>query len=57
MYRSYDSSDSTQDTARINVKENGRGNQEWRIQRNRQHRTYKTQDEDKHKNTTQKPKR
>ena len=38
----------------INVRENRRGNQEWTIQRNRQHWAYKIQDEDKqNKNTTQ----
>ena len=30
----------------INVRENWRANQEWTIQRNRQHRAHKTQDED-----------
>ena len=42
----------TQDTGRrqtrqINVRENGRGNQEWTIQRHWQHWVHKTQDEDK----------
>ena len=48
----------TQDTGQrqakqINVRENRRGNQEWTIQRHRQHWVHKTQD--KH-NTTQKTK-
>jgi len=38
----------------INVKENRRGNQEWKIQRNWQHWVHKTQNDDKQtKNTTQ----
>jgi len=35
----------------INVKENRRGNQEWKIQRNWQHWVHKTQNDDKHKKT------
>jgi hypothetical protein len=35
----------TQDTGRINVRENRRRNQEWTIQRHRQHYVHKTQDE------------
>ena len=42
----------TQDTGRrqakqINVRENRRGNQEWTIQRHRQHWVHKTQDKGK----------
>ena len=42
----------------INVRENRRGNQEWKIQRNWQHWVHKTQDEDKQQQqkTTQKTK-
>ena len=44
----------TQDTGQINVREYQRGNQIQTIQRNWQHRVHKTQDEDKqNKNTTQ----
>ena len=39
---------------RINVRENRRDNQEWTIQRNRQHWIHKTQDEDG-KKPNQKP--
>jgi hypothetical protein len=38
---------STQDKGQINVRENQRSYQEWTIQRNWQHWTHKTQDEDK----------
>ena len=34
----------TQDTGQVNVRENGRGNQEWTIQRNCKHLAHKTQD-------------
>jgi hypothetical protein len=34
----------TQDTRQINVREYQRGNQKYTIQRNWQHRVYKTQD-------------
>jgi hypothetical protein len=34
----------TQDTGQINVREYRRGNQNWTIQRNWQHRVHKTQD-------------
>ena len=40
------------DVYQINLSENGRGNQQWTIQRNWQHWVQKTPDEDK-KNTTQ----
>ena len=36
-----------------NVRENGRGNHEWTIQRNWQHLVHKTQDEDKQSTNTQ----
>ena len=36
----------------INVRENRRDNQEWTIQRNRQHWVHKTQDEDEKKSQT-----
>ena len=38
---------------KINVRENQRGNQEWRIQNHRQHWVHKTQDEDKTKHNTE----
>jgi len=38
----------------INVREMRRGNQEWKIQRNRQHFVQKIQDEDKQNKTKQK---
>ena len=37
---------------KINVRENGRGNQEWTIQRHWQHWVHKTQDEDKQNKKT-----
>ena len=44
---------------KINVREDRFGNQEWTIQRNRQHCAHKTEDEDitNYKNTAQKPKK
>ena len=44
---------------KINVREDRIGNQEWTIQRNRQHCAHKTEDEDitNYKNTAQKPKK
>ena len=41
----------THDTGRINVRENRRRNQEWTIQRHRQHWVHKTQDEVKETTT------
>ena len=44
---------------KINVRKDRIGNQEWTIQRNRQHCAHKTEDEDiaNYKNTAQKPKK